>query len=174
MPLAEVVKLADRNVQDIPRALRTLADQIEKGECGKVRAIVWVIGHRREAGRDRLLGAAAEIARRAPAARQGHAGLGTLMADDAYAAPEGEQKPKRNAEADKKILDLAKKRFKAAMEAESENRAKELDDLKFLASSPDDNFQWPTNVLEQRTNANQEAGRGPASRSTSCPSTSAR
>lgn len=53
-------------------------------------------------------------------------------------------------EKENKILELAKKRFKIALEAESENREKELDDIKFLAASPDDNYQWPQDMLKQR------------------------
>lgn len=59
--IAELVKLPDRNVQDIPRALRTLADEIEQGKIGgDCHNIAWVI----DAGDGRvecgLLGPAAE------------------------------------------------------------------------------------------------------------------
>jgi hypothetical protein len=81
----------------------------------------------------------------------------------------------RNAEADEKILERARKRWKIADEAEEENRTKQVDDLKFLAASPDDPYQWPQTVLNKRwTSEPGGRPRGPASRSTSCRSTSAR
>jgi Phage P22-like portal protein len=55
------------------------------------------------------------------------------------------------ADADSKILELAKKRFGIVVDAEAENRPKEMDDLKFLAASPDDNWQWPQDILRDRT-----------------------
>lgn len=61
MELAQVVSLADRNVQDIPNAMRTLADQIEKGECGPVRAVVLVLDIKDEPAEIGWFGAAAEI-----------------------------------------------------------------------------------------------------------------
>ncbi len=57
---AELLKLPDRNIQDIPRALRTLADQVEQGKLGDCHNIAWVVDvgdGRVECG---LLGAAAE------------------------------------------------------------------------------------------------------------------
>lgn len=81
------------------------------------------------------------------------------MAEEAAAADK--KKPDDDSEKTKKILDLARKRFAAAVEAESENRSKELDDLKFLAASPDDNWQWPVDVLNSRTNKSQEGGPRP-------------
>ena len=60
-----------------------------------------------------------------------------------------------------KVLDLARTRFKIAIDAESENRGKELDDIKFLAASPDDHWQWPTEVYKSRTQSGQEGGARP-------------
>ncbi len=59
------------------------------------------------------------------------------------------------------ILERARSRFKIAIDAESENRRKELDDLKFLAASPDDHWQWPDDVYNDRTRAGQEGGARP-------------
>ena len=55
-------------------------------------------------------------------------------------------------------LARARKRFQQAIDAEDENRAKELDDMKFLASTPDDNYQWPTEILRQRQKPGEEGG----------------
>lgn len=60
--VAKLLTLPDRNIQDIPRAMRTLADQIEQGYLGNVKAIAWVVdieGAPVELG---LMGAAAEVA----------------------------------------------------------------------------------------------------------------
>lgn len=62
MSLAEVKQLPDRNIQDIPRAMRTLADQIEAGELGNVRAIVWVVDVADAPVELGLMGACAEVA----------------------------------------------------------------------------------------------------------------
>lgn len=62
MALAEVKPFPFSNVQDIPRGLRALADQIEQGHLGPVRSIAWVVeidGAPVEIG---LLGPASEIA----------------------------------------------------------------------------------------------------------------
>lgn len=59
---AELLKLPERNIQDIPRALRTLADQVEKGELGNVRAIVWVVDVPDAPVELGLIGACAEVA----------------------------------------------------------------------------------------------------------------
>ncbi len=56
------------------------------------------------------------------------------------------------------ILERMRRRMKQAIEAEEENRGKEADDMKFLASTPDDNFQWPRDILNQRQQRNQEGG----------------
>lgn len=53
---------------------------------------------------------------------------------------------------------LARKRFAMAVEAETNNRASEMDDLRFLAGSPDNNWQWPNDVLKLRQAPGQEGG----------------
>lgn len=59
---------------------------------------------------------------------------------------------------DDPVLKLARKRFEQAMEAEDENRGKQADDMKFLAATPDDNFQWPAEILRNRQAPGQEGG----------------
>lgn len=57
---AELVVLPERNIQDIPRALRTLAEEVEQGRLGDCHNIAWVVdcgGGHVECG---LLGPAAE------------------------------------------------------------------------------------------------------------------
>lgn len=49
-----------------------------------------------------------------------------------------------------KILSTAKDRMKMAMEALSDSREDELDDLRFRAASPDNQWQWPADVLATR------------------------
>lgn len=59
---ATLVSLPDRDLRDIPRALRDLADSIEAGEYGAAHNLAWVIDcgdNRIEVG---LLGAAPEPA----------------------------------------------------------------------------------------------------------------
>lgn len=60
--------------------------------------------------------------------------------------------PQGSSDAD--ILATAKKRFKMATEAYDESRQSELDDLKFLAGSPDNQWQWPQEVLTARSTGN--------------------
>lgn len=50
----------------------------------------------------------------------------------------------------KKFLETARKRMQMGLEALSESREYELDDLKFLAGSPDNQWQWPEDVLSTR------------------------
>lgn len=50
----------------------------------------------------------------------------------------------------KDILSVARKRLDLAITALSESREDELDDLKFLAGSPDNQWQWPADVLSTR------------------------
>lgn len=53
--------------------------------------------------------------------------------------------------ADKTTLDLARKRMKIAIDATSQSRQSELDDLKFRAASPDTpEWHWPADVLSTR------------------------
>jgi hypothetical protein len=51
---------------------------------------------------------------------------------------------------DKDIISVAKSRFTMAVSAYSESREDELDDLRFYAGSPDNQFQWPADVLATR------------------------
>jgi hypothetical protein len=48
------------------------------------------------------------------------------------------------------LLSLARKRMELAIAALSESRGFELEDLKFLAGSPDNQWQWPSDVLSTR------------------------
>lgn len=61
--------------------------------------------------------------------------------------PYNEDNPDPNDEdpSDKETIDVARRRFKLCVEAESDHRSEELDDLKFLTGE-----QWPTNIKEQR------------------------
>jgi hypothetical protein len=49
-----------------------------------------------------------------------------------------------------KILTVARSRMKTAMAAFSQTREDELDDLRFYAGSPDNQWQWPADVLQTR------------------------
>jgi hypothetical protein len=51
---------------------------------------------------------------------------------------------------DKDIISVAKSRFTMAVSAYSESREDELDDLRFYAASPDNQWQWPADVLATR------------------------
>lgn len=48
------------------------------------------------------------------------------------------------------VLSVARKRLDLAITSLSESREDELDDLKFLAGSPDNQWQWPADVLSTR------------------------
>jgi len=50
----------------------------------------------------------------------------------------------------KDVLSTMRHRFTMAMSAYSESREDELDDLRFMAGSPDNNWQWPADVLATR------------------------
>lgn len=52
--------------------------------------------------------------------------------------------------ADKDILDEARSRLQVAISAFSDSRTNELEDLKFYAGSPDNQWQWPQTVLAGR------------------------
>lgn len=58
--MVKLLAFPERDVQDIPRGLRALADRIEKGECGASHVLAWVV----DCGDGRIdvgcLGAAAE------------------------------------------------------------------------------------------------------------------
>ena len=74
---------------------------------------------------------------------------------------EDDDKKAKKRESDEKVLERARTRFAQADEAEDANRTKELDDVKFAAASPDDNYQWPQDVLNIRQNKQQEGGARP-------------
>ena len=48
------------------------------------------------------------------------------------------------------LLSTARSRLKMAIAAFSESREDELDDLRFFAASPDNQYQWPADVLQTR------------------------
>ena len=50
----------------------------------------------------------------------------------------------------KDMLDTMRSRFTMAISAYSESREDELDDLRFMAGSPDNQWQWPADVLATR------------------------
>ena len=50
----------------------------------------------------------------------------------------------------KDMLDTMRSRFTLAISAYSDSREDELDDLRFMAGSPDNNWQWPADVLATR------------------------
>jgi len=50
----------------------------------------------------------------------------------------------------KDILTIARSRMTMAISAFSETRERELDDLRFYAGSPDNQWQWPADVLQTR------------------------
>ena len=54
------------------------------------------------------------------------------------------------AKRDKQMMDVMRQRFKTAIAAYSDSREDELDDLRFMAGSPDNNWQWPADVLSTR------------------------
>lgn len=72
--------------------------------------------------------------------------------DKAAVDPEREQEERdketaKQKKLDAKIVELAIKRFKRCVDAESDNRKKALEDLKFKAGE-----QWPADVAQQRSN----------------------
>jgi len=50
----------------------------------------------------------------------------------------------------KEMLDTMRSRFETASAAYSDSREDELDDLRFMAGSPDNQWQWPADVLATR------------------------
>ena len=51
---------------------------------------------------------------------------------------------------DAELVSVAMKRYKMAVDATSSTRNNELDDLRFMAASPDNNWQWPQDVQTAR------------------------
>ena len=50
----------------------------------------------------------------------------------------------------KEMLDTMRARLRMAVSAYSDSREDELDDLRFMAGSPDNQYQWPADVLATR------------------------
>ena len=61
----------------------------------------------------------------------------------------------------KEFMVTARKRCKKAVDAFSENRINQIDDVKFAAGSPDNNWQWPEKLLNQRLSATNPGGPRP-------------
>ena len=64
-----------------------------------------------------------------------------------------EAKRERRMAGDRKAqddLETYKKRLKMAIDATSQNRAYQVDDVRFAAGSPDNKFQWPEQVVRSR------------------------
>lgn len=59
---------------------------------------------------------------------------------------------KKSGTSDEDILSLVRTRLTAAISATSDSRKSEIEDLKFAAGSPDNKWQWPTEVQTARTN----------------------
>lgn len=53
---------------------------------------------------------------------------------------------------DSTFLATARKRFKQAIDATTDNRTSQLDDVKFAAGSPDNGWQWPDKLKSDRIN----------------------
>ena len=51
---------------------------------------------------------------------------------------------------DHDLLATMRQRFSMAVDAYSENREDQLDDLRFYAGSPTNQWQWPADVLQTR------------------------
>lgn len=73
--------------------------------------------------------------------------MGTLSGAAVVANNPVVSKPK---EETSDFLETARKRMKLAVAACSESRENELDDLRFYAASPDNQWQWPSSVLATR------------------------
>jgi len=71
-------------------------------------------------------------------------------ADVANADAMPRRAPKRNTG---ERLSEMRKRLRIALDAYSDSRQDQLDDLRFFAGSPDNNFQWPADVLKTRGSA---------------------
>jgi hypothetical protein len=69
------------------------------------------------------------------------------MIDDDKASKNGKAKPDRDEEEE---LATMRKRLRYAQDAYSDSREDQLDDLRFYAGSPDNQWQWPADVLQTR------------------------
>jgi len=65
-------------------------------------------------------------------------------------APTAEKKAEGGGTSKADFLATARKRFQSSVEATSQNRLFQLDDLKFAAANPDNGFQWPTRLKASR------------------------
>lgn len=73
------------------------------------------------------------------------------MADPTPDTTSESRSPKPGTQAQQKVLTTLRQRLKIAIDATSESRENELDDLKFRAASPDQpEWQWPADVLSTR------------------------
>ena len=75
------------------------------------------------------------------------------MADDGIEtakAVASDKTDKKSGKTDGDILDQVRKRMRLATTAYSSSREAELDDLRFYAGSPDNQWQWPDDVLNTR------------------------
>lgn len=70
------------------------------------------------------------------------------MTDTASDTPESPKKPSKAASED--ILKTALSRFEMGSSALDKSRISQLDDLKFAAGSSDNNWQWPTDIINTR------------------------
>lgn len=57
----------------------------------------------------------------------------------------------RPSKADRDLVAQARARYKLAVDALTDSREFELDDLRFMAGSPDNQWQWPQDVLQSRS-----------------------
>lgn len=62
---------------------------------------------------------------------------------------------------EREILSTARSRLDAAIEVYSETRENQLEDLRFFAGSPDNQWQWPGSVLATRSPQGQPLGARP-------------
>lgn len=70
------------------------------------------------------------------------------MAD--YPAPAEKEKAGGKSASD--FMATARKRFQRAIDATTDNRTDQLDDVRFAAANPDNQWQWPQEVLTARQN----------------------
>ena len=61
------------------------------------------------------------------------------------------------AEKKEKLVEEVRRNMQVAEEAYSTSRQSQLDDLRFLAGSPDNNWQWPADVLANRSGNNGQS-----------------
>lgn len=74
------------------------------------------------------------------------------------AAKVAEYGPDKGTDDSAGLLAEARSRLRMAIDAYSETREDELDDLRFYAGSPDNNFQWPQDVLSARGTIQGQVG----------------